>query len=109
MQLTLFDTKPIEEEKKKYPWLTGWPEWMPIVGELAEMRCVILNEYGYVYMDMVRINSIDGDDIVCTTEFKAQHMNWKEGRIYKCKIWELWPPVYHYNRFKNERGVSETN
>lgn len=94
MQLSLF--APIPEPTPRYPWLSLF-NWMPEVGGLAQMGAVTLPEYGYCYGDVVRINSIEGDCVVCTVEHQQDPKWWKNGRVYCCSMQDLWPiPGIHF-------------
>lgn len=88
MQLSFFTPEP--EPQPKYPWLPHF-DWMPEVGGLAQMNTLILPEHGYCYGDTVRINSIDGDNVVCTVEHQLDPQWWKNGTVYCCTMHDLWP------------------
>lgn len=91
-QLDLF--KQIQPEESKYPW-DGIFDWHPEEGGMAQMHTVIISGVGYCYGDMVRILSIDGDNVICKVENKADHNWWKNGITYHCKKSDLWPNLYN--------------
>lgn len=93
MQYCLFTA---EIPTPTYPWLSIF-DWMPTVGGLAQMHSVVLPEQGYCYGDSVRINSIEGEEVVCTVEHQLQSDWWKNGKVYKCMLSDLWPiPGTHF-------------
>lgn len=87
-QLSMFQPEP--EPQPRYPWENLF-DWMPQVGGLAQMHSVILPEQGYCYGNPVRINSINGDDVVCTVEHLQDPDWWKNGTVYHCTMQDLWP------------------
>lgn len=91
-QLQLFQNEPSTTEDV-YPWEGIW-DWQPEVGELAQIHSVILENQGYCFGDSVIINSIDGDDVVCTVKHRTDENWWKNGTIYHCKKSDLWPNIY---------------
>lgn len=96
-QLSLFAEAPEKvAEKERYPWIGLW-DWMPVVGGMAQINEVIMPEYGYTYMDEVRILIMNGDDVLCVLDSSrfGNEPYYKDGMMYYCKVNELWPPVYH--------------
>ena len=89
MQLSMF--APQIERKSEYPWASIFPEWMPKLGEVAQMDAVILPEQGYCYGDRVRITYLDGEIVTCFVEHVTDADWWKNGKIYNCTIHDLWP------------------
>jgi len=93
-QLSMFQDLTPPVTTKRLPWITIFPDWMPKVGERAQMNETILNGV-YCYMDRVIIDSIECDDVVCTVNSKWSK-EWN-GRVYRCTIYDLWPPIYTNN------------
>lgn len=89
-QYDLFTSAQEPTPEPQYPW-QGIFDWMPKVGGLAQMHAVILPDYGYCYGDPVRINSIEGEQVVCTVENQFDHEFWKNGTVYRCTLHDLWP------------------
>lgn len=100
MQLNLFTTP--THQLQQYPW-QGIFDWMPKVGGLAQMHSVILPKHGYCYGDTVRIKSIKGQQVTCIVQHQNDKHWWKNGTVYHCTIYDLWPNVYS-NRNKNEKN-----
>lgn len=95
-QLSLFSPAFAPGPKPKYPW-EGIFDWTPQVGGLAQMGTVILKDQGYCYGDPVRINSIRGENVVCTVEHQMDPDWWKNGTTYQCVLSDLWPvPGIHF-------------
>jgi hypothetical protein len=89
IQLDLFKPAPRRDEYL-YPW-EPIHKWQPQVGGLAQMHAVILPEHGYCFMDTVRINSIEGENVTCTVEEIHYFSEHKQGTVYHCEKSDLWP------------------
>lgn len=91
MQLKLFE-RPVREktaDEIRRPWL--WiSDWEPAVGDMCRMGAVILEHYGYVYGDPVRILNMSGDDVTVIVSSRIADF-WKNGSIYECKVSDLCP------------------
>lgn len=94
MQLSLFQPE-LPTVQYKYPWEPFF-DWMPKVGELAQMDATILPGQGYCYGDPVRILDIVGDDVRCVVEHQADPDWWKNGTVYLCTMNDIWPNVYNF-------------
>jgi len=90
LQLSLFQPAQEPTLEPVYPWQDIF-DWMPEVGGLAQMHSVILPEQSYCYGDTVRINSIEGEQVVCTVESQYDTEFWKNGTVYRCTLSDLWP------------------
>ncbi len=90
IQYNLFAPAQEQTPEPHYPWQPIF-DWMPQVGGLAQMHSVILADQGYCYGDPVRINSIEGEQVVCTVEHQLDPQWWKNGTVYRCEIADLWP------------------
>jgi hypothetical protein len=90
LQLSLFNPTKHPTPEPNYPWQHIF-DWMPEIGGLAQMHSVILPDYGYCYGDTVRINSINGNQVVCTVESQYDNAFWKNGTTYHCHLMDLWP------------------
>ena len=95
-QLSLFET--VEVDREQYPWLPFFPDFMPEVGGTAQMKPLILEGYGYCYMDRVRINEMVGNNVTCTVEHFSDNSYFKNGTVYKCTIQDLRPVTYEPHR-----------
>lgn len=94
LQYNLFEQAQQQTPEPRYPWQSTF-DWTPEVGGLAQMHSVILPGQGYCYGDTVRLNSIEGEDVVCTVEHQSDPQWWKNGTVYRCELSDLWPNMYH--------------
>jgi hypothetical protein len=101
LQYNLFEATKQAVIEPEHPWQGTFPDWMPQVGGLAQMHSVILEEQGYCYGDCVRINSIEGENVTCTVEHQIDAEWWKNGTVYTCTLNDLWPNMYHNNKYNS--------
>lgn len=97
-QLNLFAEPAKEQQEPKYPWLDIFPEWFPQVSKRAQINDVILEPYGYVYMEPIRITSIVGEDVTGVVDYAdLTYMEYANGQERVLKLKNLWPVVHEMN------------
>lgn len=97
-QLSLFAEPKQERAEPKYPWLDVFPEWFPQVGKRAQIEDVILEPYGYVYMEKIRILSIEGEKVTAVVDYAdLEYMAYANGQERILELKNLWPVVHEMN------------